>query len=364
MLVEEDNIETAAQQQDNLDEPEERPTRENARPQRYQATQFDSKGELKKPASPDDLVCEYCSETIEGDGIQCESCDKYYHLLCLGFEDRPKRTFQCLSCEVAQPHSESSDSEWLMDKTEPADDGHSDTESATASAMGLEDEETNPLKFLTAIDFAQFTNKKQYSAEEAKLRYLLKLPYNMVYKDDDQKDEKTPEHALQLLYAARLGESGLRARPSIHVNYDYLQSELDKEAPLQHDVQRRRSELTRKPWSVHCSCCMRHAWERVDSEQGRQSTSTTTFYSPSWVERPKKKWNRSQLISPNSSQRTMRPQYIQDGERDGGGEGKGRGEGKGTGEGKGRGEGKRKGEGKGRGEGTVRGLPRIMVGLY
>jgi len=230
LLVEEDNIETAAQQQDNLDEPEGRPTREKARPQKYRATQVNSKGELKKPASPDDLVCEYCSETIEGDGIQCESCDKYYHLLCLGFEDRPNRTFQCLSCEVAQPHSESSDSEWLMDKTEPADDGNSDTESATASAMGLEDEETNPFKSLTAIDFAQFANEKQYSAEEAKLRYLLKLPYNMVYKDDDLNDEKTLERALQLLYAARLGESGLRARPSIHINYDYLQSALGREA--------------------------------------------------------------------------------------------------------------------------------------
>jgi len=61
-----------------------------------------------------------------------------------------------------------------------------------------------------------------------------KLPYNVEYKDDDLNDEKTLERALQLLYAARLGESGLRARPSIHINYDYLQSELDEEAKLRY----------------------------------------------------------------------------------------------------------------------------------
>jgi len=58
------------------------------------------------------------------------------------------------------------------------------------------------------------------------LRYLLKLPYNMVYEDNNLNGEKTLERAaLQLLCAARLGESGLRARPSIRINYDYLQSD-------------------------------------------------------------------------------------------------------------------------------------------
>jgi len=87
----------------------------------------------------------------------------------------------------------------------------SDTESSVAASTGFEDEETNPFKLLTAIDFAQFANEKQYSAEEAKLRYLLKLPYNMVYTNDDLNDKKILERALQLLYAARLEESGLRA---------------------------------------------------------------------------------------------------------------------------------------------------------
>jgi len=51
----------------------------------------------------------------------------------------------------------------------------------------------------------------------------------MVYQDDDPNDEKTLERELQLLCAARLGESGLRARPSIHINYNYLQPELGRE---------------------------------------------------------------------------------------------------------------------------------------
>ncbi len=123
-------------------------------------------------------------------------------------------------------------------KSEPEDDGDSDAESSTASAIGLEDEETNPFTFLTATDSAQCAHEKQYSAEEAKLRYPLKLPYDMVYQDDDLNDEKNLERALQLLYAARLGESGLRARLSIHINYDYLQSDLGKDAPLQCGIQR------------------------------------------------------------------------------------------------------------------------------
>ncbi len=52
----------------------------------------------------------------------------------------------------------------------------------------------------------------------------------MEYKEDDLNDEKTLERALQLLYGACLGESGLRARLSIHINYDYLQSALGREA--------------------------------------------------------------------------------------------------------------------------------------
>jgi len=64
------------------------------------------------------------------------------------------------------------------------------------------------------------------------------IPYNVEYKEDDLNDEKTLERALQLLYAARLGESGLRARPSIHINYDYLQSDLGKDDPLQCGIQR------------------------------------------------------------------------------------------------------------------------------
>jgi len=246
LLVEEDDIEAATQQQDDLDEPEARPTRARVRPQRYWATQFDSRGEQKKPASQDDVVCEYCSETIIGDGLRCESCNEYYHLLCLGYEDRPRSTFQCLSCEVTQAHSEKSDSDgdqdddWAIDedKSEPEDDGDSDAESSTASAIGFEDEETNPFTFLTATDSAQCANEKHYSAAEAKLRYLLKLPYDMVYQDDDLNDEKTLERALQLLYAARLGESGLRVRLSIHIKHDYLQSDLGKEAPLQCGIQR------------------------------------------------------------------------------------------------------------------------------
>lgn len=84
----------------------------------------------------------------------------------ISYSNSAPRTFQCLSCEVAQPHSEICHSDddgeidgkgddWLMDRTEPTDDGNSDTENSTAlSALVSEDEETNPSKFLTAIGFA------------------------------------------------------------------------------------------------------------------------------------------------------------------------------------------------------------------
>jgi len=128
----------------------------------------------------------------------------------------------------------------------------SDTESSVAASTGFEDEETNPFKLLTAIDFAQFANEKQYSAEEAKLRYLLKLPYNMVYTNDDLNDKKILERALQLLYAART--------QSMTVNIYQL----------------------RLP------------------------------YSSSSIKKPNEKWNRSQPILPSSSPRAMRSQSTQE----------------------------------------------------
>lgn len=83
-----------------------------------------------------------------------------------------------------QLHSESSDSDgnheidaeddkWLIDKTEPTDDGAYNTQSSTASAVELEDEETNPSKFSRPIEFAQTATEMEYSTRKAKLRYLL-----------------------------------------------------------------------------------------------------------------------------------------------------------------------------------------------
>jgi hypothetical protein len=85
-----------------------------------------------------------------------------------------------------------------MDKCNHADEHYMGTDdqsnsvndNLTSSVSDLENEETNPFKFLPVIDSAQFAIEKQYSAEEAKLGYLLKLPYNVEYKEDDLNDEK------------------------------------------------------------------------------------------------------------------------------------------------------------------------------
>ncbi len=75
--------------------------------------------------------------------------------------------------EDSEEADEYDDPGWIMDKSNHADDDYMDTDdqsnsvndNLTSSFSDLENEETNPFKFIPVIDFAQFAIEKQYSAD-------------------------------------------------------------------------------------------------------------------------------------------------------------------------------------------------------
>ncbi|KAL8772460.1 MAG: hypothetical protein Q9209_002412 [Squamulea sp. 1 TL-2023] len=91
------------------------------------------------------------------------------------------------------------------------------------------DPSKDPTSYLTDADFKQYIDELQVGSKEAELRYMVDQPKDEVFTDEDLDDEDTLHRALRLLYAKRVGEGPLRERPSIHVNYDHLRSDIGRE---------------------------------------------------------------------------------------------------------------------------------------
>ncbi|KAL8655349.1 MAG: hypothetical protein Q9226_003081 [Calogaya cf. arnoldii] len=108
------------------------------------------------------------------------------------------------------------------------DDDASEYENSEGPSEDSASEAEDPKSFLTEKDFKQFIDEIQVGPKEAELRFLVSLPANKVYNDDDLDDEDVLNLALRLLYAERVGEGNIRDKPSIHLNYGYLNSEVGK----------------------------------------------------------------------------------------------------------------------------------------
>ncbi|KAL8776146.1 MAG: hypothetical protein Q9213_008375 [Squamulea squamosa] len=112
---------------------------------------------------------------------------------------------------------------------------------------------------------------------KAELRYMVGQPPEKVFTDEDLDDEDILNRALRLLYAEGVGEGPLREKPSIHVNYDHLRSDMAREVvkemeSVQADVLMSNLEATKRSVvalkSVLACQLPRHlAFVRCDNEE-------------------------------------------------------------------------------------------------
>ena len=125
--------------------------------------------------------------------------------------------------------SDTGDEDYSEGESEINDEDKDDNDNDDDDGITGDQRPMNPSSFLTDNDFRQFSAEVQLNNKDAKLRYLLAIPYEITYEDEDLDDENTLNIALRLLYSERVGGGGLRNKPSIYINYDYIKTEVGKQ---------------------------------------------------------------------------------------------------------------------------------------
>lgn len=226
-----------------------RPSRTVITPARFKPNGFDAKGQPREEATDDDLICVDCTQVIdEGQHFQCSLCGDSYHMFCAGHEKRPESAFQCLDCDrpnepkddyvADNEENDEEDEEDVNGDSDACDGEFVDDKTADMSPDGIEASESDGeaegeaggKRNMDLSQFKQLSDIVQDSPELARLKHLVRLPYDITYKDSHLHKDEHLRRALELLYAERLGEGALRAVPGIHIHYDYLHTAIGRQA--------------------------------------------------------------------------------------------------------------------------------------